>query len=170
MITLIEKLFGSTLGKWIAEALVVLIAVVALVYHFEHKGAAEELGKLQKSSATLITKANAQIAANTKQYQAAQAANQEKTNAALAANTTLQSQLTDSVRQYDAYRRAHSAVASTTGASGAAQPGECGPEDCGSVIARLAVRGNELAGSVGALSADLQSCQRDRDALTGLPK
>lgn len=170
MISIIEAIFGSKVGRVLAELLLVAIAVTAVVLHFEHKGAADELSKLQKSSAVLVQKAQAQIATDTKQYQAAQATNQEKTNEALSRVTTVQSQLADSVRQYDAYRSQHPDVSRPAGVAGAAQSGECGSEDCGAVIERLAVRGNELAGSVGTLSADLQSCQRDRDALTGEPK
>lgn len=170
MILLITKLFGSTAGKWIAEILFALLAVGGVVLYLEHRGATQELTKLQKSSAALVQQTEQRNALDYDKYQAAATANQEKTNAALSANASLSARLADSVRGFDAYRRAHSPVASPTGAGGATSSGECGSEDCGAVVERLAVRGNELAGSDGALSADLQSCQRDRDALTGEPK
>lgn len=170
MISLIEAIFGSKVGRLLAEIAFALIVIFGAYHYVEHKGAAAEIGKLQAASAQLVTSVTQHNAADTKQYEAAGVANQEKTNAALAANASLSTRLADSVRDFDAYRRAHPGVASTTGADGAAQPGECGLEDCGAVVERLAVRGNELAGSTGQLSADLQSCQRDRDALTGEPK
>ncbi len=170
MISIIEALFGSKVGRVLAEILFGLILAAALVLHFEHEGAKQALAKMQASSAELVQTVTRQNAQTTAQYEAAVAANQEKTHEAQASVATLQSRLADSVRQYDAYRSAHPDVAGAAGAGGAAQPGECGPEDCGALVERLAVRGNELAGSVGDLSADLQSCQRDRDALTGQPR
>jgi hypothetical protein len=170
VISLIEAVFGSKIGRIIAEIVLALIATAALVLHFEHKGAAAELGRLKASSTELIEKVRAANDADTKQYQAAVAASQEKANAAIAARATLQSQLANSVRQFDAYRHSHPAVAGAGGPGSAAGSGECGSQDCGAVAEGLAVRGNELAGSLGAVSADLQSCQRERDALTGEPK
>lgn len=169
MISLLVGIFGTKAGRMIAEIVFALLVLSAIGLHIEHKGAQEELGKLQKSSVTLIAQANARIKKDGDDYTAAQTTNQEKTNEALASNASLQSRLADSVRQYDAYRRAHPAVGSAAGVDGSAIAGECGLEDCAVVVERLAVRGNELAGSLGAVSADLQSCQRDRDALTGLP-
>lgn len=166
MITLLE----SFLPKWLIEVLVIGLLVVVAVLYLEHKGASAELGKLKISSAALVQKAQAQNVETAKQYQAASAANQEKVDEAQVHVASVQSQLDGSVRQYDTYRRAHRAVASPASSGVAAQSGECGVEDCGAVVERLAVRGNELAGSVGGLSAELQGCQRDRDALTGEPR
>lgn len=167
MITIIEKLFGSTIGRILAEIAFAGLLLGAFILHYEHKGATSELTKLQVSSAALLHEAQTKIEGDARDYQAAQAANEEKTNEALQTSAQLNQSLADSVRQYDAYRRQHPTVQSPPSPGVAAQPGECGPEDCGAVIDRLAVHGNELAGSVGQLGADLQSCQRDRDALTG---
>lgn len=170
MIALIESIFGSKAGRFIAEMLLILALVGAVILHYEHVGAADELGKLKTSSTALIAKATKDIQAQTAAHAADVKANQEKTDAALAANTALQSDLDQRVRDFDAYRRAHPDVPSTTGGPVAASGGECGTQDCGSLASQLAKAGNELATSAGALDATLASCQRDRDSLTGLPK
>lgn len=170
MITLIETIFGSKVGRFIAELLLVLALVGAAVLHFEHKGATEELGKLKTSSVALVAKANAEIAKETTAHAADVKANQEKTDAALVANTALSAQLDSRVRDFDAYRRLHPDVPRAGGVTAATSAGECGATSCGDLVVRLAERGNELADSQGRLVASLQSCQRDRDSLTGLPE
>lgn len=169
MITALEGIFGITVPKWIIEVVLAALLFLFLVAHFEHKGAEAELGKLQKSSAVLIAKAQTQITHDAEQYSSAQKANQEKTDEATASVTTLQSQLADSVRQYQAYRSSHPSVSHTVSQPVAAPAGASSPDQRDTIIVRLAERGNELAGSVASLSAQLQSCQRDRDALSGLP-
>lgn len=162
-------LIGLNVPAWVVE----LVAIVALaggaVLYFEHRGAAHELVKLQTSSAKLVAKANTDIVDETTQHVAADKANQEKLNAALTTNTALQSQLADSVRGFDAYRRAHPDVARPSGGPVAAVSGECGARSCGDLAQELAGRGNELANAVGQLDATLSACQRDRDSLNGLP-
>jgi hypothetical protein len=169
MISIIEGIFGSKVGRIVAEIVLVLALIAAVVLHFEHKGAREELAKLQKSSAALVAKADADIAKETAAHVADVKANQEKTDAALAANTALQSALDQRVRDFDAYRRAHPDVPRSASGPGPASGGECGATSCGDLASQLAKAGDELAGSAGALSATLQSCQRDRDSLTGEP-
>lgn len=170
MITLIESIFGSKVGRFIAELVLVLALAAAVILHYEHKGATEELGKLTTSSAALVAKANKDIAQETAAHVADVKANQEKTNAAIAANTALSAQLDSRVRDFDAYRRAHPDVPRSSGGPSAAQPGSCGATSCGDLAVQLAERGNDLARSDGELAASLQSCQRDRDSLTGLPE
>lgn len=169
MITAIEGMLGISVPKWVIEAALALLLGLFLIAHFEHVGAARALAKLQKSSAALIAKAQTQIAHDTQQYSAAQKANQEKTDEATTRVTALQSELAASVQQYQAYRRSHPDVSRPAGGSQPASAGAAGPDQRDAIIVRLAERGNELAGSVGELSVQLQSCQRDRDALTGLP-
>jgi hypothetical protein len=163
------KLFGLAIPAWVYEVLIGIVATVGVILFLEHRGATHELDKLKVSSAHLIAKANTDIQNETNAHNADVKANQGKIDAALAANATLTADLARSVSLFDAYRRAHPDVARPTGGSGPAVSGECGARSCGDLASELAVRGNELAGSVGALSATLQGCQRDRDSLTGLP-
>lgn len=169
MITAIEGMLGITVPKWVIELVLAALLALFLVAHFEHVGAAKELASLQKSSAALIAKAQTQISNDAARYTSAQKVNQEKTDEATTRVTALQSELAASVRQYEAYRRSHPDVSRPAGGSQPASAGAAGPDARDAIIVRLAERGNELAGSVGELSAQLQSCQRDRDALTGLP-
>ena len=149
--------------------LVAIAGLGAAVYFgLEHRGKVEELAKLKASSAALVAKANAEIAKTNSAHAAEVAANQEKLNAATAANNALADQLDQRVRDFDAYRRAHPAVASAPGVPGPARSGECGAYECGDLAVRLASTGDELARSNGLLVASLQACQQDRDSLTGL--
>lgn len=170
MITIIEAILGSKFGRIVAEILAVVLLGSFLVLHFEHKGATEELAKLKVSSTVLIAKARKDIQDETAAHAADVKANQEKTNAALAANTLTQRALTQRVHDFDAYRASHPDVSRPTGGSSTASAGECGATSCGDLASGLAKTGNELADSNGQLSAALQSCQRDRDSLTGLPR
>lgn len=170
MIAILEAILGSKTGRIVAEILAGAAIVTIFALHFEHKGATTELAKLQVSSTKLIAQAQKDIQAETAKHAADVKANQEKTNAALAANAALQSSLSQRVRDFDAYRRAHPDVPRPAGGFSAAQPGECGASSCGDLAVQLATAGDELAGSSGKLAVALQSCQRDRDSLTGLPK
>jgi hypothetical protein len=170
MIAIIEAVFGSKVGRVLAEIAFVALLIGAAVLHFEHKGAEGEITRLQKSSNALIDSAKNEIASINERHAAAVKANQEKTDAALAQVTTTNALLADSVRRFDAYRRAHPDVASAPGKPAPAAGGECGTQSCGDLASRLAQAGNELANSQGQLVATLESCQRDRDSLTGLPK
>ena len=159
---------GIPVPAWAVE----IVAVVALLgsgaLYFEHKGKEIEIDYLKAESQELIKSAEGQIKSINERHAAEVAANQEKLNAATAANNALADQLDQRVRDFDAYRRAHPAVASTPGVAGPARSGECGAFDCGELAVRLASTGDELARSNGLLVASLQSCQRDRDSLTGL--
>lgn len=170
MITLIATMWGSKLGKWFIEIALVLVLIFGIRAYLLHEGSSGELDKLKVSSAALIIKAEQNIQTETAAHAADVKANQEKTNAALAANATLQSQLTQRVRDFDAYRAGHPDVPRAGGGPVATSTGECGAQSCGDLASRLATVGNELAATQGALVATLQSCQRDRDSLTGLPK
>jgi len=167
--SLIEKLFGVGIPAWVVEVIAVLALVGGGILYFEHRGASGELAKLQASSTKLIAKAQGKIAAEAKRHQSDNAANQEKLNDALVSNNDLTTRLASSLRDFEAYRRAHPDVPRPTSGPVAASSGECGARSCGDLAEELAVRGNELAGSVGELSANLSACQRDRDSLTGLP-
>lgn len=169
MISLIESMCGISVPRWVIELVLAALVLGGAVLYLEHRGAARELAKLQVSSARVIAQAKDQIKADTASYAAAQSINQGKLNAALSANTALQSNLTQRVRDFDAYRRAHPDVESSGGVTVTAPSRECGARSCGELAQELAARGTELAGAAGAASAALQACQRDRDALTGKP-
>lgn len=169
MITLIESVLGVSVPRWVIELVLAVLLVGSAALYLEHRGAQHELAKLQRSSAALVAKAEKQITRDASDYAAAQKANQEMLDAAQAAYAREHADLDDSVRKYDAYRKAHPDVARTPRQPGAASGGECGARDCGAVVEELAVRGNELAGSLGGLASGLQACERDRDALTGKP-
>ena len=170
MITLITSLWGSTLGKWAIEIALAVALIFGVHAYLIHEGKVEELDKLKASSAALITKATADIAKETAAHAADVKANQEKLDAALATATVTNNALADSVRGFDAYRRQHPDVPRPAGGPVAASGGECGDTSCGDLASRLAKVGDELAASQGQLVATLQSCERDRDSLTGLPK
>lgn len=169
MIALIESLFGINVPRWVIEAVLVALVLGGAVLYLEHRGAQHELAKLQVSSARVLKQAKDQINAATASYAAAQLTNQEKLHAATAANAALESELTQRVRDFAAYRRAHPDVARSNGAAVATSSGECGARSCGDLAQELAERGTELAGSAGQAAAALESCQRDRDSLTGKP-
>lgn len=137
------------------------------VLYLEHRGATQELAKLQKSSTALIAKAAAEVERETALHAADVEANQEKLNATQAANAALSDALDKRVRDFDAYRRSHPAVQNSAGGPVAASSGECGAQSCADLAVQLAERGNDLARSNGELVAALQAAQRDRDALTG---
>ena len=170
MIALIEKMFGISIPAWIIEAVLIASLATGAYLWIEHRGASEELSKLKTSSAALIVKANADIAKETAAHAADVKANQEKLDAALATATIANNALADSVRGFDAYRRQHPDVPRPAGGPVATSGGECGDTSCGDLASRLAKVGDELAASQGQLVATLQSCERDRDSLTGLPK
>jgi hypothetical protein len=169
-VSIIAKLFGISVPAWVIELVAVLALLGSAVLYLEHRGAVGELSKLQRSSVALVAKAQAAIVTEAKQYAADSATTQEKLNEALASNSDLQSQLAQRVRDFDAYRRQHANVSRPAGPTVAAGSGECGTESCGALASRLATVGDELAASVGELSASLYACERDRDALTGLPR
>lgn len=170
MITIIEAILGSKLGRIVAEILAVVLLIGSYTLYVKHEGASAELAKLKASSTTLIAKAQKDIQDETAAHTADVKANGEKTNAVLAANANLQSQLAERVRDFDAYRKAHPGVPRPVSGPVTASGGECGATSCGDLASQLAKVGDQLAASNGALSAELQSCQRDRDSLTGLPR
>lgn len=170
MISLIESALGISVPKWVVEAVLIGLLALSAVLYLEHRGATHELAKLQRSSAALIAKADAQITAETTKHNADVAANQEKLDAALAANSYLQSRLAQRVRDFDAYRRAHPDLPRPSPAPAARTGGDAGAVDFGALAEGLAQRGDELADAVGQLRAALQGCERDRDSLTGLPE
>jgi hypothetical protein len=170
MITLIEMILGSKVGRVIAEILIVLALLAAATLYLEHRGATQELAKLKDSSTKLLAKANKAIATETTQHAADNAENQEKFDAALKVNAQLSDTLDQRVREFDAYRASHPDVARPAGGSGPAEPGECGSHSCGDLAVLLANTGDELARVNGELSAALQACQRDRDSIVGWPK
>jgi len=161
------------LGKvptWAVELVAVLALVGSGILYFEHKGATHELAKLQVSSTKLLASANATIKQETDKHAQDVANNQSMLATELAANDALRGQLDQRLRDFDAYRRAHPNVPRPAPGPTAPVAGECGARSCGDVVEELAMRGDQLAADAADVSAALRSCQRDRDALTGLPK
>ena len=158
------------LPAWVLEVILGALLLGGGILYFEHRGAQHELAKLQVSSAKLIAKANEAIATETKQHAADVAANKGKLDEALAVAAGAAADRDQRVREFDAYRKAHSGLPRPAGGPVAASDGECGARSCGDLASELAVRGDELARSVGELSAALQSAQRDRDSVTGEPR
>ncbi|MDE2097029.1 MAG: hypothetical protein KGL39_07270 [Patescibacteria group bacterium] len=159
-------------AKIVEVVAVVLIAVstyAAFALHFEHKGALGELAKLQKSSTELLAKAQRDIQTETAKHAADVKANKETTDAAIAAANALSDALDQRVRDFDAYRASHPDVPRSAGGPDAAGGGECGLISCGELASQALQDANRLARSSADLSAALQSCQRDRDSLTGMP-
>jgi preprotein translocase subunit SecD len=170
MITLIEAIFGSKVGRVIAEIVLALALIGGAMLYLEHRGAEKVMAKLEKSSDEVKQQAAKQIATNNADHAAKVKTNEATTQAALDAAHKLGDALDDSVRQFDAYRRAHPAVARSASGPAAAEPGECGTRSCSDIIVFLGQRGDDLARSVAELTAILQGAQRERDSLTGLPK
>ena len=168
--SLVTWLTGISVPTWVMELAVGLALLGGGILYFEHRGAREELGKLQVSSAALVAKAEKTIRAETEKHAADNAANLEKLDAANRDNAALGSALDQRVRDFDAYRRAHPDVPRPAGGPAAPVGGECGAQSCSDLAVQLAERGNDLARSVADLTAALQAAERDRDSLTGLPR
>lgn len=154
----------------VVEVVAVLGLAGSVVLYLEHRGAAGELAKLQKSSTKLIDQANKDIARETAQHQADNTANQGMLDATLKANALLSDTLDQRVRDAAAYRASHPDVPRAGGGPAAACQGEPGAAGSGDITLLLAERGNDLYRSAGELAATLSACQRDRDSLTGAPK
>ncbi|HEV2178360.1 MAG TPA: hypothetical protein VGU20_31180 [Stellaceae bacterium] len=169
MIALIEGLFGIKVPAWLIEAVLAFLLIAGAALYLEHRGAREELAKLQESSTKLLDQAKKDIQTQTDRHTADVKANEGKTDAAIAAANALSDALDQRVRDFDAYRASHPDVPRSSGEPGAAGGGECGLVSCGELAGRALQDGNRLARSVVDLSAELQSCQRDRDSLNGLP-
>lgn len=170
MITLIEMIFGSKIGRILAEIALGLLLLSCTVLYLEHRGAAKVMAKLEKSSDQVKQDAKDEIDRNNRNHAAEVKTNVDTTKAAVGAANALSAALDLSVRNFDAYRRAHPAVASAGGGSAATGLGECGAQSCGDLASAALQDGDQLTGSNAELSGVLQGCQRERDALTGLPK
>lgn len=164
------SLLGLKVPAWVYEVVAGILIAALIAGYLEHRGALGEIAKLQKSSVKVQQDAQKEIDRNNTDHAKEVTANEAKTKAAVDAANHLGDALDNSVRQFDAYRRAHPAVASPPGGSAAAGLGECGAQSCSDLAVQLAERGDELARSNGELAAALQGAQRERDALTGLPK
>lgn len=171
LIAIIFKFIGlGGIPAKLQEIIVLVLVAFSVAAYLEHRGAEHELASLTKSSTALKAEAKKEIDKLTTKHAAADAANQEKireANKRVADTTNARDRV---VRDFDAYRRTHPDVESPSGKPEAARSRECGTEDCGTIVVRLAERANNLAHSLGEVSDSLQGCQRDRDFLTGLPK
>jgi hypothetical protein len=162
--------FGLNVPAWAVEIVAVAALIGGGVLYERHVGAEKVIANLRTSSVELIDRKTRENAETTARYEAQAKDNAEKLNNATAAQAAAVDVLTQRVRDFDAYRRAHPDVARPAGPGGAAPVGECGDRPCGEVAVQLAEGGNGLARAVAGLIPALQACQADRDALTGLPK
>jgi hypothetical protein len=137
------------------------------VHHLKAEGAAQEAAALQKSSAELQVKADAQVQVNAANYAATVAAITERENA----NTqTANAQLSDAAKRvsdYDAYRRSHPNVGSPATAAAIAGSGSVGTSGIEDEFRQLEQVALSLASSTAHDVIALTQCMQERDALTG---
>lgn len=172
----LASLLGLSTTRELRLALcgVVLAAIGAWMayerFHLIDEGEARQLAKMKVSSDKLLATAQANIVKETEAHAADVAANQVKLDEQLKANSVLSDALNKRVRDFDAYRRQHPALAGSPGGPSSASPGECGAISCGDLASQSLQDSDELARSVGELRAVLQSAQRERDSLIGIQK
>lgn len=165
-------MFATLEAKVIAAVALLLIAVcgfAAYTFYERHKGATVELAKMKSSSDALLAAANAKIATLTADHAKQVAAiigvidNERKANAVSSASDA------ERLREYDAYRRQHPAVASAGG--GPANQG-AGANSAGQgedFVSELGQAGVSLAGALRDSGTALNACTVERDGLTGKP-
>lgn len=159
------------LKDWIYGGIIVALLAGFGVYtvHERHLGAAHEVAALQKSSAALQAKAQEHIIEVAKAYTDSFNANEEKLNAQLQAASDQHDSDAQRLRDYDAYRSAHSAVARAANAPATPVSGASGTDDLEQRIASLEQVALSLADADRQIEAALAACIRDRDSLTGKP-
>ncbi len=159
------------LKDWVYLSLILVLmgGFVSYTIHERHLGAAHEIAALKKSSDELQAKAAAHVAAVAKSYSTASTSNLETLNAQLKIASAQHDSDAQRLREYDAYRRAHSTVASAQAGSGVGGQGAgSSSEDDGrfssleQVALGLATAGREV-------NSVLSACMSDRNALTGKP-
>jgi hypothetical protein len=151
----------------------IIIAILAgfgwYTIHERDIGKADEVAALQKSSQALQAKAAAHVAQVAKAYSTASSVNLENLNAQLKAASDQHDSDAQRLREYDAYRRAHPAVASAQTGSGAGSSGGSGTIEDDGRFASLEQVALQLATAGREVSAALSACMADRNALTGKP-
>lgn len=154
---------------WIYLSLIiaVLIGFGSYTIHERHVGAAKEVAALEKSSKKLQDAAVKKVAALTTEH-ATQVAtiigvidNERKANAAKSASDA------ERLREYDAYRRAHSAVDRPASGPGDQGGGDGSAPTVDNLLSSLEQVGLQLATANRLAKTALTSCMIERESLTG---
>jgi hypothetical protein len=159
------------LKDWIYLSLIVALlgGFVSYTIHERDIGKAHELAVLKKSSDELQAKAAAHVAQVAKAYSTASISNLETLNAQLKTASDQHDSDAQRLREYDAYRRAHPAVASAQTGSGTGGQGGSGANQDDGQLSSLEQVALGLATAGREVNAALGACMADRNALTGKP-
>lgn len=163
-------MFPTLQAKLIAGALLLLVLAGAFgtyTYHERHVGAEAKVEQLKMSSAKLIQKADEQIAANNSTHAAVVAAIKETADAQHQIDTARNASDADRLREYDAYRRLHSAVGSPASGQGNPSAGGSSVVGDGDRLTSLEQVALDLAVAGRSSLSALKSCTVERDSLTG---
>ena len=139
------------------------------VNHLKAEGATKEVAALKISSDKLVAQEAAHVALVAKTYAAAAANTQGKLDAQIQANTALASNDANRVREYNAYRSQHPAMASAGGTVGSSGQGTGSASQSEDFAGELGQAGVSLADALRDSNAALGACMKDRDDLTGKP-
>lgn len=154
---------------WIYLSLIiaVLIGFGSYTIHERHVGAAKEVAALEKSSEKLQDAAVKKVAALTTEH-ATQVAtiigvidNERKANAAKSASDA------ERLREYDAYRRAHSSMDRPASGPGDQGGGDGSAPTVDNLLSSLEQVGLQLATANRLAKTALTSCMIERESLTG---
>jgi len=156
---------------WVYLSLILALlgGFAAYTIHERRIGAAHEATALKKSSDELQAKAAAHVAQVAKAYAESSTANEENLNAQLKAASDQHDSDAQRLREYDAYRRSHSAVASAQAGSGAGSQGGSGAGEDVDQLGSLEQVALGLATAGREVNAALTACMADRNSLTGKP-
>lgn len=159
------------LKDWVYLSLILALlgGFGAYTIHERHLGAAHEITVLKKSSDELQAKAAAHVIQVAKAYSTASTANEEKLNAQLKAASDQHDSDAQRLREYDAYRRSHPAVASAPNAGGVVAAGGSSASSDEHELESLELVALGLATAGREVSAALTACVADRNSLTGKP-
>jgi hypothetical protein len=159
------------LKDWIYGGIIVAILAGFGWYtvHERDLGKASEVAALKKSSDELQAKAAAHVAQVAKAYSTASTVNLENLNAQLKAASDQHDSDAQRLREYDAYRRTHPAVASAQTGSGFGSAGSQSSNGYDEQFASLEQVALQLATAGREVNASLAACMADRTTLTGKP-
>jgi hypothetical protein len=154
---------------WFYGALIVGLGcfIVYERYHLIAEGKAETLAALQKSSVALTAKAQAQIVATATAYTASAAKITGDLDAQVKAAAALHVSDAERLREYDAYRRNHPALAGTVAPGGTQSAGSSGPSTNDAELASLEQVALGLATSGREVNAALSACMAERESIDG---
>lgn len=163
-------MFPTLQAKLIAAALLLLVLAGAFgtyTYHERHVGAEAKVEQLKMSSAKLIQKADEHIAALNSTHAAAVAAILETAHAQHETDLLQHTSDADRLREYDAYRRSHPAVASASSGPGNQSAGSVSVVTDDDRLTSLEQVALGLATAGRDSQSALKSCTVERDSLTG---